>query len=258
MNLNNILSIDFKEIGYFSFQHLVTLFLLFAVIVVMLCISNRFFPKSTLLQIRILCIIAWIAEATKILVTYAIGDLSWKNGLPIYFCSLFLYSSIFAGFSKKPALKLIGNSSLMSGVVAGFFGMLYSPALKYYPVYHFLGIHTLVFHAVMIYCGLLVLTTEHYIPKIKDILYSTILLLSLTVAAIIANKAFDANYMFIEVPLAGAPTYIIVQIFGELLYSPVVVLGQLFLPFLIMFGLYKLVTNFQRKRTSQKAHAENV
>lgn len=249
--ISNINEINFNEIGYFSFQHLMALLFLFLAIAIMLYITNRFFPKSTLLQLKILCITAWIAEAVKILVTYAIGDLTWKNGLPIYFCSLFLYSSVFAVFSKKPAVKLIGNSSLMGGVVAGFFGILYSPALKYYPVYHYLGMHTLIFHAVMIYSGILVLITGHYIPKIKDIFYSTVLLLSLTVIAIIVNKLADANYMFLEVPLAGAPTYIVVQIFGNNLYTPVVILAQLFLPFLIMFGLYKLINNVQKRHTKE-------
>ena len=256
--IGKFISINFNEIGYFSFQHLISLLFLFLLIAVMLYITNRFFPKSSLLQLKILSVTAWIAEAAKVLVTYAIGDLTWKNGLPIYFCSLFLYSSVFAFFSKKPALKLIGNSSLMCGVVAGFFGILYSPALKYYPVYHFLGMHTLIFHAVMIYSGILVLMTGHYVPKIKDILYSTVLLLSLTVAAIIANKLAGANYMFLEVPLAGAPTYIVVQIFGEKLYTAVVILAQLFLPFLIMFGLYKLINNVQKRRSTQEIQTENI
>lgn len=256
--ISKLISIKFDEIGYFSFQHLMSLLFLFLTIAVILFITKRFFPKSTLLQLKVLSITAWIAEAAKILVTYAIGDLTWKNGLPIYFCSLFLYSSVFAVFSKKPALKLIGNSSLTGGIVAGFFGILYSPALKYYAVYHFLGMHTLIFHAVMIYSGILVLMTGHYVPKIKDIFYSTVLLLSLTIAAIIANKVVGANYMFIEVPLAGAPTYIVVQIFGEKLYPAVVILAQLFLPFLVVFGLYKLINNVQKRRSIQEVITENV
>lgn len=257
--LNLLLSINFNEIGYFSFQHLTALFILFVLIAVMLNITNRFFPHSTVLQLKILCILSWIAEVAKILVTYFIGDLRWKTGLPLYFCSLFLYSSALAVFTKKPTLKLIGNASLVSGVIAGFFGILFPPALKQYPVYHFLGMHTLLFHAIMIYSGILILSTKHYIPKLKDILHSTILLLSLTVGAIIANRIFDANYMFINAPLAGAPTYIVVQLFGENLYSAVVILGQLFLPFLIMFGLYKLIAkNIQKKHSIAEVQTENV
>lgn len=244
--------IDFNRIGYFSFQHIVALLILFCLVSVMLYISNRFFPKSTRLQLKIICIVAWVAEIVKIIVTYYIGDFTWKTILPLYFCSMLLYSSFFAAYCKNSTLKLIGNASLMAGTVAGFFGLFYSPALKYYPVYTYLGAHTLIYHAIMIYCGVLILFNNYYVPKLKDILYSTILFMTLSVAAIIANGFFDANYMFINTPLEGAPTYIIVKIFSKYLYPIIIVLGQIVFPFLIMLGLYNLVTTKSKKSISEK------
>jgi hypothetical integral membrane protein (TIGR02206 family) len=251
LSLGNF-QIDFEKIGYFSFQHIVSLIALFLLIPLALFLTNRFFPKSINLQLKILCISAWIAEITKIIVTYYTGNFTWKTILPLYFCSMFLYSSLFAAFSKNHTLKLIGNSCLMAGTIAGFFGVFYSPALKYYPVYTYLGAHTLIYHAVMIYGGILILFDNYYKPKLKDILYSNILFMTLTVAAIIANSFLDANYMFINTPLVGAPTYIIVDIFTEYLYPVIVVLSQTLLPFLIMLGLYKLTTLKQKKREPKK------
>jgi hypothetical integral membrane protein (TIGR02206 family) len=240
------IQIDFNKIGYFSFQHIISLVILFPLVAVMLFVSRKFFPNKTQLQLKILCVVAWVAEIVKIIVTYAIGKFTWTTILPIYFCSLFLYSSLLAAFFKNKTLRLIGNSSLMAGTVAGFFGIIYSPALKYYPVYTYLGAHTLIYHAVMIYAGLLVLLTNYYTPKVKDILYCSIMFLTLTVAAVIANAVLDANYMFINTPLEGAPTYIIVKIFSEYLYPVIVVSGQIILPFFIMLGIYNLATKTKK------------
>ncbi|HEY8423418.1 MAG TPA: hypothetical protein VIL23_01495 [Clostridia bacterium] len=244
--------IDFNKIGYFSFQHIVSLVLLFMLIPLMLFISVKFFPDKTSLQLKILCVVSWIAEIIKIIITYAIGAFTWKTILPLYFCSMFLYSSFLAAFCKNPVLKLIGNSSLMAGTVAGFFGLFYAPALKYYPVYTYLGAHTLIYHAIMIYCGVLILLNNYYVPKAKDILYSSILFLTLTLAACFANVALDANYMFINTPLEGAPTYIIVEIFSAKLYPVIVILGQIILPFFIMLGIYNLAAIKTKKRPEKK------
>lgn len=257
--------IDFNKIGYFSFQHLVSLAVLFILIAAMLYVSRKYFPNKTQLQLKILCVAAWVAEVIKIIVTYAIGKFAWSTILPLYFCSLFLYSSVFAAFSKNSTLKLIGNASLMAGTIAGFFGIIYSPALKYYPVYTYLGAHTLIYHAAMIYSGILILVTNYYTPKFKDMMYSSLLFLSLTVAAVIANAAFDANYMFIRTPLEGAPTYIIAKIFTDALYPIIVVLGQIILPFLIMIGFYNLLSKKKADKKNivldddimEKSHTEN-
>lgn len=252
------LQIDFNKIGYFSFQHIVSLIAIFLLVPLALFLTYRFFPKSINLQLKILCVSAWIAEIIKIIVTYYVGNFTWKTILPIYFCSMFLYSSLLAAFCKNHALRLIGNSCLMAGTIAGFFGVFYSPALKYYPVYTYLGAHTLIYHAVMIYGGIMILFDNYYKPRLKDILYSTILFATLTGAAIIANSFLDANYMFINTPLVGAPTYIIVDIFTEHLYPVIVILGQTLLPFLIMLGLYKLITLKQNKRAPKKAINQDI
>jgi uncharacterized membrane protein YwaF len=110
----------------------------------------------------------------------------------------------------------------------------------------------------MIYAGILVLITNYYAPKVKDILYCSIMFLVLTVAAVIANFTLDANYMFINTPLVGAPTYIIVKIFSRYLYPVIVVLGQLILPFFIMFGIYALANKAKKYEKKRAVTDDNM
>lgn len=255
--IHNILAIniDITQIGYFSLQHIIALIILFTAIGVMLFITNKYFPSSTNLQLKILCVTTWIAEITKILIYYFRGNFSLKTVLPLYFCSMFLYSSLIAVISKNPTIKLIGNAGLMSGTVGGFFGIFFSPSLKYYSVIHFFGLHTLIYHAVMIYCGILILMNNYYIPKLKDIFYSSVIILILTIAALIANRLFNANYMYINIPLKGAPTYLVVKLFGETVYPVLVVLAQIIMPFLLMYAFYMLMSKIKTKQTTAVSDA---
>lgn len=229
---------NFNKKGLFTSSHIILLFALFAVIIAMLLLTVYCFKKSVRLQLKILSIVALVGEVLKIWVSYRMGIASWNNILPIYFCSLFLYASVFSAFCKNKHLRLIGDSCLMAGIVGGFFGILYAPALSYFPILHFRSIHTLLFHAIMIYAGVLVLVTGEYVPHIKHIFYFMSVMLVLSIASVIVNHYIGSNYMYINIPAINAPTYKLVEWFGEGVYPFIIVLGQLTLPYLLMQGIY--------------------
>ena len=149
--------------------------------------------------IKYITIFAWILEVLKII--YNVKQNSFKavnTYLPLYY-SILLYAGLLSSFAKG-TLKRVGDVCLATGsIIGGVVFMIYpSTSLPIYPAFHILSIHSFLFHGSMVYLGILINKTKYIELKKSDIKYFASLILCMSIVALIANKLFNGNLMFIS------------------------------------------------------------
>lgn len=131
-------------------------------------------------------------------------------------------------------------------VIGGVIFLIYpSTSLPIYPVFHILSIHSFLFHGVMIYLGILVNKTKYIELKKDDIKYFASLIGIMCVTALIVNNFFNGNLMFISNDFPGTPLEILYKITdGGIIYSLIMIIVQMTLPFYISYYVVKKVYCF--------------
>ncbi len=194
--------------------------------------------------IRACTVFLWICEV--IVITFKIKNYGLQNVngyVPLYYCSLLLYSGILSGFCKGK-LQRIGDVFLATGAIVG--GLTYiiypSTSLPSYPIIHLISIHSFTFHGIMIYLGLLVNITNYIKLEKKDFWNYSILVGITCALALIINNIFDSNLMFISKNFPGMILEVLYNISGRF-FTASMILIQITLPFFVM----KYIIGFTRK-----------
>ena len=111
-----------------------------------------------------------------------------------------------------------------------------------YPAFHFLSIHSFLFHGTMIYLGILINKTQYIELEQNDIKYFASVIGIMSIVALIVNKLFNGNLMFISNNFPGTPIEIIYNLTkGGILYTLIMVLAQMTLPFYITYVIIKKI-----------------
>ena len=152
---------------------------------------------------------------------------------------MLLYALLLSNLKNK-YLRRVGDVFLATGGLIGGIIFLIMPttSLPYYPAYHFISIHSFLFHGTMIYLGLLLNITGYIKLKLNDIYYYAALVLFLSIIALIINNIFNSNLMFISKDFPGTLIHIIYNLSG-IFFTPIMIIGQMTLPFLIIYYLIK-------------------
>lgn len=186
-------------------------------------------------------IIIWILEI--IMITFKIvteGSKNLNNYVPLYYCSMLLYAGLFSSFCKGK-LQRMGDVFLATGGIVGgiIFLILPTTSLPAYPALHMVSIHSFLFHGIMVYLGLLINKTNYIKIRSTDIKYFSTLVLVICIIALVINNIFGSNLMFISEDFPGTPLTILYKITGPF-FTIVMILGQMFLPFYLVYGILKL------------------
>ncbi len=112
-----------------------------------------------------------------------------KREILIIITILIIQTMVFIGAGINKSYSIIG------GIV---FVIYPSTSLPIYPAFHFLSIHSFLFHGAMIYLGILINKTRYIKLEKKDIIYFASLIGGMSIVALIVNKLFDGNLMFIS------------------------------------------------------------
>ena len=209
--------------------------------------------------VRECTIIVWILEV--LIITFKIRNNGTENVndyLPLYYCSLLLYAGFFSSFTKG-ALQRTGDIFLATGAIVGGATYLIYPStsLPSYPMFHFVSVHSFLFHGIMIYLGLLLNITAFVKVKNKDIINYASMVGVACVAALIVNIIFDSNLMFISKNFPGTVLEVIYNATGKC-FPLVTILAQMFLPFYAVFGIIKLISKCQlHKRINENEQEAN-
>ena len=142
----------------------------------------------------------------------------------------------------KGKIKRIGDVFLSTGGIIGgiVFIILPTTSLPTYPMMHFLSLHSFFYHGVMVYLGLLMNFTNYINLELKDIWYFAELVGGICAISLVINHIFDSNLMFISKDFPGTPITILYHLTGKL-FTPIMIISQMTLPFLLVYGLVKSV-----------------
>ncbi len=236
---------EYKPCGIFTKGH----FTLIAITIIGILVALKHSFKKNKEEvhniIKCITIIMWGLEIIKIIYNIKQNSIYAVNTyIPLYYCSILLYAGTFSSFGKG-IIKRTGDVTLATGaIIGGIVFLIYpSTSLLAYPAFHILSIHSFIFHGTMIYLGILVNKTKYVQLEKKDIKYYASLIGIMCIIALIVNKLFDGNLMFISRNFPGTPIEILYKITnGGIAYNLVMIIAQMTIPFYISYyAIKKLV-----------------
>lgn len=231
----------YNPCGIFSIGHLI-LFLFTAVAISIAVRQTKINKKEDISRIiKKITIIIWILEVIKTIYSISIGEGKNLNKIaPLYYCSLLLYSCLLSSFGKG-FIKKMGDVFLATGSIIGGFVFLLLPttSLPNYPMFHFISIHSFFYHGTMVYLGIIINKYKYIDLKLSDIKYYSILVFFICILAYLVNTKYGSNLMFISQDFPGMPISPIYHATGRW-FTPLMILAQMSLPFLMIYGILKL------------------
>lgn len=251
---------EYEPCGIFTKGHFILIVTTIIGILIALKYSCKKGKEKVYNIIKGITITAWILEVLKIIYNIKQNSFSAVNTyLPLYYCSILLYAGVFSSFGKGN-LKKIGDVSLATGsIIGGIVFLIYpSTSLPIYPAFHFLSIHSFLFHGAMIYLGILINKTNYVELKKQDIKYFAGLIGIMCVIALIVNSIFDSNLMFISNNFPGTPIEILYKITnGGILYNFIMIIAQMTIPFYICYYIINNLKEHHKNYNQEQLLNEN-
>lgn len=191
---------SFKANGpyIFNWQHILIVSIFTIMIIVGIVILYKKEKKVSDKVLVILWIIQIVLEFTKIglgLSYHGIAELRFRY-MPIHLCSMFMYVFPFfmwgKGRIKQTATAFCSTYMFFGGLINFIIpSALYStPAIS-----SFFGLHTMVYHGIMVFCGLIIAIKYYKLEKL-DFLHSFLVLVIVSIPALVFDYVFGADYMF--------------------------------------------------------------
>lgn len=226
-------------------------FIVAGVILVIVIICAVLLRKKDKL-IKSVFIILWVIvttlEVVKIIWESTTGNtvrLEVTGILPLYPCSIFMYAMPFAiwgkGKVKEAACGYVCTLGLLGGSVNFFYPM---TVLYRYSIISFSGMHSMIYHAIMLFTCLTMLLSGYHSYKCATTIYDLFLpfvpTLIMSIPANIVNYTFGADYMFFRGTSAFLPV-----IFGGL--ESVVITLIIYALYIIVPALFYLPSFISKK-----------
>ena len=159
--------------GMFTAPHIISLIICIIAIGVALYFARNISDSSLKKLTRIFAYVFTAMELIKIIYKFSYGYTEQLDfWFPLSFCSLFIYSLWMAGFGKGIIYKL-GVSFIVGGCFMGGASFLVVPAtsLMDYPIYHYLSIHSMLFHSCMVFMAILYIRKRYMDVTLKNCRY---------------------------------------------------------------------------------------
>ena len=232
--------------GFLSWQHLVFVTSLMAVMVVLGVVLGKKYKHA--LQEKKNIGLIWAAilidglELTKILFFCAQDLTAWRTMLPLFLCSIQLIAIPLAAFTKgrvkEAALDFVSIFGLL-GAVLGTYGA--GQNYNAYPVLSFDNVVSGLTHSISGFAALYIMISGMASMKRKNIWITFAILLGFCVAAYGANCLLDYNYMFLMAG-DGTPYDILYNLVGgHKAYYPLSVVGLFLVYICLFYGIWWLV-----------------
>ena len=237
----------YKPCGMFTAGHVIssTIFIIIVItcIILTLKLSNKAFNNL----IKAFAVIFFTLEVIKIGYNFYYGYTYFDAWFPLAYCSIFIYSLFLAGFGNTK-LKAVGNTFLSVCTYAGLFFMIFpTTSLMLHPLFHYLSMHSLLYHSAMIYVGFSVVIRGFIKPSAKNFLVYVLYIACFAVVAIIINSICNCNLMFYTQPY-NMPIEFVVMVyeFSPLLYTALIFTAYSALYLLFILN-YKITSRLRRK-----------
>lgn len=184
----------------FSVPHIIFIILAFIAVPTVSILLRKISHKKIDVFLKVFSIILVVLEITKI-TWESYWDISTGRGfntggiLPLYTCSLFIYTLLFAAWGKGKAkdysLAFITTISLISGAI----GIVQCNGLNYYPFWTFGAFYSMFFHLSMFATGVFLLFTGYKKLNWFDMIKAWIPMAILSIIASPVNYQYGADYM---------------------------------------------------------------
>lgn len=230
----------YEPCGIYNQKHLIMALITLAWVVTAVKLTNVDKKEDVKKIIRNLTITVWCLEIIKIIYLCAIGQGRINRVVPLYYCSLLLYSGLLSSFGKGVAKKMGDVFLATGGIIGGIvFIMFPTTSLPEYPALHFISIHSFFFHGTMIYLGIIINKFRYIELKFDDIKYYAGLIFIICMIAYVVNRVYGSNLMFISQDFPGMPISAVYNHTG-FFFTPIMIGLQMTLPFLMVYGGLKL------------------
>lgn len=240
----------------FSPLHIIVMVILFITVPLVAFLLRKMEHK----KIKVLFIVLWalltVLEITKIIWESVTNPTGFEvtGILPLYICSIFMYIMPFAIWGKEGSIVKRSACSFLCtlNLIGGFVNFVYPVnVLSSYSCISFAGLHTLLYHAVMVFVALLMLFSNYYnFKNIKDAILAFIPLFILSIPANIINFTYNCSYMFFN---GGFPFSLISDHMPIWLWVIILYIAYALIPFLFYLPSYICGKVRARKQKSQDA-----
>ncbi|MBO7217074.1 MAG: YwaF family protein [Clostridia bacterium] len=249
--------------GYFSWQHLTFVTLLMLVMIalgVFFGLRGRKMSEKEKNRALIAAALSIdIIELFKIVMMCIVNSdpLRWLYELPLFMCSIQLITIPLAAFSKgrlrEAALDFVAIFGLLGAFMGTYFaGQNYSC----YPVLSFDNVVSGVTHSISGFAALYILISGMTSMKKKNIPITFSIITGFCVAAYVANRIIDYNYMFL-MRGDGTPYDMIYNLVGgHPVAYPFGVLALFLIYITAFYGIYYLVIRKKGKEDREESVEE--
>ena len=174
---------------------------------------------------------------------------SFNTGLlPLDSCSIIMLAGIISSYSKGKIKEYTDAWISTGSIVGGFATMLYLNAFKYYPFFSFGAFYSMVWHFLMVFIGLLLITTNYVEINYKTIIKGFLFHLLISFIVIPIDFIFSFDFMMYK-SLGGIPIFEnIASIFtakGLQFLNPIMMILLYFLAFNIVFLISLLINKIK-------------
>ena len=175
----------------------------------------------------------------------AINNLGFdKTELPLWTCSIYLFVMPISLFCKKEMVTNACNGFICSvSMIGGIINFLFSEE----SVLSFLGLHTFLYHFVLLITPIIMLVTGYYKPKFKDFVGSVLIFIIYAIPVFIFDCIFKQDYMFIYDGTWFGPASIIASLLPHrLLWTFVCIIAHASVITLMIYIESKLINKVKK------------
>ncbi len=230
--------------GLYTPWHFFAIAIFFISLAFVLFFTRKINQKQRKVALLTIAIIVTVLEIVKIIIRiykHESGD-AW---IPLYFCSMFLFTIWFV-FAKNKYVSTLGKVMVVfGGLFPSLCYILYpSTSLMILPIWHPGSIHSLIYHWLMLYSSCLIL--KEYKPKAIHFVYYFSFVTIFTAIAAIVNHFLGTNMMFLSNPF-GLEILQSIFNYSKHLYASLAYFAQAVILFWLQFGIFKLIELIYKK-----------
>ena len=190
---------DNFELGLFHWDHIVWLIMAATALPLLLWLCRNMSREAMWRMFKIMAVCLLITEVIKIIIPlWQTGYFDFAEDLPLWLSSMFVYLMPFLAWGKGRVRKVAIYSIVCIYFFSGILTMVMPLILYYYRVFTFFGLHSLVYHWLMIFVALLLYMHGHAKFEFKKLWVILIPFLTMTTIAGIANIIWGGDYMFLR------------------------------------------------------------
>ncbi|MBQ8322732.1 MAG: YwaF family protein [Clostridia bacterium] len=245
--------------GMFTPAHLTVLALVLVLVAVGVHVCKNVSREKLKKITKIVAVAATLAEVAKITYNLAYGYTWLDAWVPLAFCSLFIYATLAAGFGKGIIEKLGAGFLLGGSPTAGLLFLLFpTTSLQMHPIYHFLCIHSMLFHGAMLWLGLAYILGGHFAVNGKTFGFYAAFCSAFALPALILNLTLGCNMMFLREPFNIPLRFVsLLYEFSHGLYTVLIFCAYLAC-YLASLGVSKLAEYVRRRQRTNETEGEKI